>query len=63
MKNNKTMILSTLLCLLPILLTVALYDQLPEQVPRAEPPSLWGLCLTMSSISWGVVTCLVIDNI
>lgn len=33
MKNNKTMILSTLLCLLPMLLTVALYDQLPEQVP------------------------------
>ena len=33
MKNKKTLILSTLLCLLPILLGLALYEQLPEQVP------------------------------
>ena len=26
-------------------------------------PSLWGLCLITSSLSWGVVTCLVIYNI
>ena len=28
MKNNKTLILTTVLCLLPILLGLALYDQL-----------------------------------
>lgn len=31
-KNNKTLILTTLLCLLPILLGLALYDRLPEQI-------------------------------
>lgn len=31
--KNKTVILSTALCLLPILLGLALYDQLPAQVP------------------------------
>lgn len=33
MKHKKTMLLSTILCLLPILLGLALYEQLPEQVP------------------------------
>jgi len=33
MKNNKTLILTTVLCLLPILLGLALYDQLPDMVP------------------------------
>jgi len=33
MKNKKTTLLSTLLCLLPILLGLALYEKLPEQVP------------------------------
>lgn len=31
-KNNKTLILTTLLCLLPILLGLALYDKLPDQI-------------------------------
>lgn len=33
MKNKNTLILSTLLCLLPILLGLALYEQLPERIP------------------------------
>ena len=33
MKHKKTMLLSTILCLLPILLGLTLYEQLPEQVP------------------------------
>ena len=31
-KNNKTLILTTLLCLLPILLGLVLYDRLPDQI-------------------------------
>ena len=33
MKSNKTLILTTVLCLLPILLGLALYNQLPDMVP------------------------------
>lgn len=31
-KNNKTLILTTFFCLLPILLGLALYDRLPDQI-------------------------------
>lgn len=31
-KNHETLILTTLLCLLPILLGLALYDRLPDQI-------------------------------
>ena len=32
MKNNKTIFLSTILCFLPMILSIMLYDQLPKQV-------------------------------
>ena len=32
-KANKTMVITTILCLLPILLGVLLYPKLPDQVP------------------------------
>ena len=32
MKNNKTIFLSTILCFLPVILSIILYDQLPKQV-------------------------------
>ena len=32
MKNNKTIFLSTILCFLPMILSIILYDQLPKQV-------------------------------
>ena len=32
-KINLTMILTTLICLLPMLLGIVLYDKLPEQIP------------------------------
>ena len=33
LRNNAQIILSTLVCLVPIALTLALYDKLPAQVP------------------------------
>lgn len=32
MRNNKTLIVTTIICLLPMLLGLALYDQLPDQM-------------------------------
>lgn len=32
-KNKKTLILSVIICLLPIILGVVLYNKLPEQMP------------------------------
>jgi len=64
MKNKKTTLLSTLLCLLPILLGLALYEKLPEQVPihfdfagnpdnyASRPAAIFGLpCLWRLSTS------------
>ena len=32
MKKNKTLILTTLLCLLPMIFSAAVYTRLPEQI-------------------------------
>ena len=64
MKNKKTLILSTLLCLLPILLGLALYEQLPAQLPihfdftgnpdnyAAKPFAVFGLPVFMALINF-----------
>ncbi len=62
-KINKTLIISTVLCLLPIILALILYDQLPEQIaihfdqtgtpdqylPKA--PAVWGLPIMFALIN------------
>lgn len=62
MKKSKV-ILSTLLCLLPIFLGVALYDQLPEQVPThfdlagnangwsSRPMAVFGIPMVMAGLN------------
>jgi len=64
MKNKKTTLLSTLLCLLPILLGLALYEKLPEQVPihfdfagnpdnyASRPAAIFGLPLFMAAVNF-----------
>ena len=70
MKHKQTMTLSTILCLLPILLGVVLYRQLPDQLPihfdfagnpdnyAAKPVAVFGLPLFMAAINfichWGI---------
>ena len=64
-KNNKTLILTTFFCLLPILLGLALYDRLPDQIAvhwktargsRANFPGLTQ-CSDCPGCLWGS-TCL-----
>ncbi|MEA4888671.1 MAG: SdpI family protein [Clostridiaceae bacterium] len=62
-KINKTLIISTVLCLLPIILALILYDQLPEQIavhfdqtgtPDNYLPkvlAVWGLPIALSLIN------------
>ena len=64
MKHKQIMILSTILCLLPILLGVVLYRQLPDQLPihfdfagnpdnyAAKPVAVFGLPLFMAAINF-----------
>lgn len=68
--KNKTVILSTLLCLAPILLGLALYDQLPDMVPThfdfagnpngwsSRPVAVFGLPLFLAALNllchWGM---------
>lgn len=68
--KNKTVILSTLLCLAPILLGLALYDQLPEMVPThfdfagnpdgwsSRPVAVFGIPLFLAALNllchWGM---------
>lgn len=63
MKHKHTMLVSTLLCLLPILLGLALYGNLPDQLPihfdlagnpdnyAAKPLAVFGLPLFMALIN------------
>ncbi|MBI9095957.1 MAG: DUF1648 domain-containing protein [Sphaerochaeta sp.] len=32
-KTDKTMVITTLVCLMPLILSAILYDRLPEQIP------------------------------
>ncbi len=68
--KRKTMILSTLLCLAPILLGLSMYDRLPEMVPThfnmhgvpdgwsSKPMAVFGLPLLMAALNllchWGM---------
>ena len=61
--KNKTMLLSTLLCLTPILLGIALYDQLPDMVPThfnihnepdgwsSKPMAVFGIPLVIAALN------------
>ena len=68
--KHKTVILSTILCLTPILLGLALYDQLPDMVPThfnfqgvpdgwsSKPVAVFGLPLFLALLNllchWGM---------
>ena len=63
MKRKTTMILTTIMCLLPILLGLYLYDQLPDMVPThfnmhgepdgwsSKPMAVFGMPLFMASLN------------
>ena len=62
--KNKTVILSTLLCLAPILLGLSMYDRLPEMVPThfnmhgvpdgwsSKPMAVFGMPLFLLVTHW-----------